>query len=113
MGRLKFTDAFGRPLRDLRISVTDRPEVVATVDRLISEIDVMPEQIEVSVKIIQLNRNKGHEHGIDWNVLLTMNGASRPTTAPWGRTEDYYFPGSFPEQGAVRPSEIPVAAPHG
>ena len=78
-------NAVGRPSksRGRLLSVTDRPEIVAMVAERVRGIDQMPKQVQVDVKIVQIDRDSGSRTGIDWSTVLSLTGASRDTSFPF------------------------------
>jgi len=55
------------------------------VEKLISEADIPPRQIEIEVKIVEISTSKAQDLGFDWEQILET---SRPT-ASWKYSEDY------------------------
>ncbi|MCI0652773.1 MAG: hypothetical protein L0Z55_12915 [Planctomycetes bacterium] len=82
----------GESVRSRVISVTDRPEIVTAIAERIQALDVMPRQIEVEVVIVQVTKDDERSHGIDWNAVLSIAGATRPHTLPWDPAGGRYFP---------------------
>lgn len=81
------------------ISVTDHPEVLATIEDKIRSLDTAPKQVEVSVKIIKITREKQKQRGIDWDTILSLSGAIRPTTLPFENLRGFGLPSEFPDPG--------------
>lgn len=79
------------------LTVTDRSAYVESIAERIATLDVKPQQVEVDVKIIEIRHNRSDSRGFDWNTVLAISGANRPTTLPWGDTGGKLFPGEFPD----------------
>ncbi len=74
------------------LTVTDRADIVGAIAERIAELDIMPRQVEVDVKIVQITRDESTQRGIDWNLVLSVSGMSRPNTLPFGPNGDKFFP---------------------
>lgn len=79
------------------ISVTDHTDVLDTIAERIASLDVLPRQVEVSVKIIKITRERREQRGIDWDTILSLTGSVRPTTLPFDDFNGLGFPGEFPD----------------
>ncbi|MEM7262075.1 MAG: hypothetical protein AAF488_08795, partial [Planctomycetota bacterium] len=89
-------DADGN-LRSKIFTVTAHPRDIEVIAEKLKLLDVMPRQVEVSVKIVQITRNTSERTGIDWNTVLSMSGSLRPHNLPFGPSGGKFFPGSFPD----------------
>lgn len=78
------------------LSVTDRPANVSVVAEQVKLLDVKPQQVEVDVKIVEIRHSKDNRFGVDWNAVLSISGANRPTNLPFGPHSGKFFPGNFP-----------------
>ncbi|MGE3965551.1 MAG: hypothetical protein AB7I09_15760 [Planctomycetota bacterium] len=79
------------------LTVTDRSVYVESIAERIHTLDVKPQQVEVDVKIIEIRHGRSDSRGFDWNTVLAISGANRPTTLPWGDTGGKLFPTDFPD----------------
>lgn len=93
--------------------VTDTPDRLKAVERLVRELDKLPAQVLIHARVIEIGVNDLLNLGVDWdlNYDLTMTSSSRPTTFPLFKSFD-------PFQG-VRPghdpsdTEFPSQSPDG
>ena len=63
--------------------VTAIPARINRIKAMIKEIDVMPPQIMLEAKIVEVLLTKNERMGIDWNIVIAATGARRPTTFPF------------------------------
>jgi len=63
--------------------VTAIPARVNRVKEMVEKVDVMPPQIMLEAKIVEVLLDKDERMGIDWNVVISAAGAKRPTTLPF------------------------------
>ncbi|MCA8959302.1 MAG: type II secretion system protein GspD [Planctomycetes bacterium] len=82
-------------------AVTDRPRVLEQIAERVAELDVLPRQIEVCVKIVQITRDAQDQRGFDWNTVLSISGSRRPTNLPFGPHTGRFFPGPYPDPGST------------
>jgi type IV pilus assembly protein PilQ len=68
--------------RSTILVLSDVQEVVDRIKAVIEKIDVMPMQIMIDVKVIELSTDAEEQLGIKWNILGTLKGSARPTTFP-------------------------------
>ncbi len=69
--------------RSNTLVVTDTPNVITTITRVVQELDVPTPQVAIEAQIIETALNKNEKLGIDWNVQVAAQGASRPIIAPF------------------------------
>jgi type IV pilus secretin PilQ/predicted competence protein len=103
--------------RSNSILVTDLPSSIATVERLVKELDTTTPQVMIEAKVIETVLGSTDKLGIDWTAKVTISGAKRPTTAPFEALDDEglknYLPlstptasgtvGTFPAVGTAPP----------
>jgi len=68
--------------RSTLLVLSDVQEVVDRVKAVIEKIDVMPMQIMIDVKVIEISVDAEEQLGIKWNLVGTLKGSARPTTFP-------------------------------
>lgn len=64
--------------------VTDLATNIYKIKRIIGELDKKTPQIMIESKIIETVLNDTERLGIDWNLVISAAGATRPTTFPFG-----------------------------
>ncbi len=65
------------------VLVTDIPTNLYRIGQIISRLDKKTEQVLIEARIIETVLGDDEKLGIDWNVKVSANGASRPTTLPF------------------------------
>ncbi|MFA5393235.1 MAG: secretin N-terminal domain-containing protein [Candidatus Ratteibacteria bacterium] len=80
-------------LRTKTISVTAIPKKIEEVEKLVQSWDRKSKEVLIEAKIVEIVLNKNQEFGIDWNVIISAGGASKPTTFPFSES-------SFPTPAA-------------
>ncbi|MEE9500215.1 MAG: secretin N-terminal domain-containing protein [Candidatus Omnitrophota bacterium] len=76
----------GKLTYDSRINaliVTDLATNIYKVKHVIGRLDKKTSQIMIEAKIIETTLNKTERLGIDWNMVIALSGARRPTTIPF------------------------------
>ena len=63
--------------------ITAIPANINVIKNMISKIDKKPYQILIDAKIIEINLNNDEQLGIDWNMVISAQGAKRPITFPF------------------------------
>ena len=102
------------------IIVTAIPARVSAVKAMIAKIDTKTPQIVMDVKVIEIGLTKDERFGIDWNTVITISGAERPTTFPFKSTgllplvngpfQEGYFP-TWGVQGTPDNTRFPYLDP--
>ncbi len=65
IGRIKYDE------RSNKLVVTDTPEVLQSVDDIVSAFDVQQQQVAIEAKIIQIALTEEHELGVNWQAVFT------------------------------------------
>lgn len=100
--------------RSNALIVTDVPNSIATVERLIKELDQETPQVLIESRIIETILNDAVDLGIKWTAKVTATGAKRPHTFPFRKTGPKSFfpennPGSSTTGGTTSSSLFPAA----
>ncbi len=108
---MRWRDADGPHTVDIRhndaanlILLTGGAEDVEFVEAMIREADIAPRQIEIEVQIIEVNKSKAQDIGIDWDELVRRSG----TQFTWQYDEylrDYHQATRDPSHESIRDSE--------
>ncbi len=84
--------------RSSTLVVTDRPEKIRQVDKVIEELDRQPTQIVIESKLVELSPMNSNELGINWDKTIS--------TVLWGQSmlsggdiQDYSFFNQAPNEG--------------
>jgi len=89
--------------------VTDTPQKLEVMGRIISELDKPPKQVHLSIKLIELSDSDAEDVGILWQNGLTaeVSGMSYPTMFPFSPgSRDNALAGTFPgSSGALIPKD--------
>jgi type IV pilus assembly protein PilQ len=101
-GRIKYDE------RTNTLIVTDIPTNLYKVRTVVSRLDRRTPQVAIEARLIEAKLGKDDKLGIEWNMEVRAQGASRPTTFPFesekapfakpksgGSIKDY-LPGTFP-----------------
>ncbi len=76
--------------------ITDTPSRLALMAGVIKTLDRTTPQVLIEGKIVETQLSNSDKLGIDWTVKVTLSGAKRPVTYPFGNsTSDKFAPGSF------------------
>lgn len=54
--------------------VTDTPESVERISRLVADLDRLPPQVLIEARIVEMSTNLQRQLGIDWNMSVLANG---------------------------------------
>jgi type II secretory pathway component GspD/PulD (secretin) len=76
----------GKVVEDTRTNslvVTDLQGNFSAVERLLARLDVPVPQILIQAEMMDVDKNDLDKLGADFQLNLTVNGASRPTALPW------------------------------
>ncbi len=65
------------------IVITDIQSNLAKIEKTLSLLDIMTEQVLIEAKMIEISLGKTEKLGIDWNLKIAAAGSSRPTTFPF------------------------------
>lgn len=60
--------------RNNALIVTDTPEGLAAAERLISELDIRPQQVLIEAKIVEVSLNNSMDLGVRWEYFGESNG---------------------------------------
>ena len=63
--------------------VTDIPTNIYRIGQIIERLDKRTRQVLIEARVIETVLGDDEKLGIDWNVKISANGASRPTTFPF------------------------------
>jgi len=81
-GKTKFDE------RTNTLVVTDIPTNLYKISQVIEKLDRRTPQVMIEAKIIETSLDDDENLGIDWSTKITVRGAERPTTLPFGRFSD-------------------------
>lgn len=82
--------------------VSDIPAKLAEIEKLIREIDVMPKQVLIKTKIVEVNQDVLDDLGIDWSTGNIKIGGARNVDASGHIWSDQVTPSGFdPQTGAI------------
>ena len=78
--------------RSNALIVTDTPNVIATISKLVKRLDRETPQVLIEARIIETLLNNSRDLGIKWNAQITATGAKRPHTFPFKKAgpKSYY-----------------------
>ncbi|MFH0754407.1 MAG: secretin N-terminal domain-containing protein, partial [Candidatus Omnitrophota bacterium] len=71
--------------------VSDVETNLQMIRDVIKGLDAVTPQVLIEAKIIETTLNKGENMGIDWNILASASGSSRPTTFPFSTHSDSQY----------------------
>ncbi len=63
--------------------VSDVETNLQMIREVVKSLDAVTPQVLIEAKIIETTLNKGENMGIDWSIVASASGASRPTTFPF------------------------------
>jgi len=78
--------------------VTDRPEKIKEVDKVIQELDKPPTQIMIESKVVELAPTRTNQLGINWDKTLTA-ALQWQEILPNGKTNSYSALNESPDKG--------------
>jgi len=78
--------------------VTDRPEKIREVDRVIAQIDIPPIQIMIESKLVEMAPARNNKLGINWDKTITA-ALQWQDILPGGDTNDYSVINANPDKG--------------
>jgi len=78
----------GRVSRSKTLIVTDVPPVLEKMREVIKEIDIMPKQILIETRIMEVNRDRLKDIGFDWGTGSTGAESSTITATPTDKHGD-------------------------
>ena len=82
--------------RSNTLIVTDMPTSLQNVRNVVQRLDASTPQVLIEAKVVELSLGATDTLGIDWNIHASINGSSRPTSAPWPATSQTIFNRWFP-----------------
>ncbi|MGB3242213.1 MAG: hypothetical protein WBB66_05100, partial [Candidatus Omnitrophota bacterium] len=65
------------------IVVTAIPARIGTIKDMVAKIDKKTPQIMLEAKVIEVTLDRNDQFGVDWNTVISVSGAKRPTTFPF------------------------------
>ncbi|MBF0330692.1 MAG: type IV pilus secretin PilQ [Candidatus Omnitrophica bacterium] len=71
--------------------VSDVETNLQMIREVVKGLDAITPQVLIEARIIETTLNKGENMGIDWNILASATGASRPTTFPFSTHSSNQF----------------------
>lgn len=77
--------------------VTDIPTNLYKISQIIEKLDRRTPQIMIEAKVIETSLADDERLGIDWNLQVSLTGARRPSTFPFGRLAEQQFEESLNE----------------
>jgi len=89
--------------------VTDIPTNLYKISQIVEKLDRRTPQIMIEAKVIETTLADDERLGIDWNLQLSLTGASRPTSFPWGRFSEHDFEQSLTRFFPPGQTELTVA----
>jgi type II secretory pathway component GspD/PulD (secretin) len=66
--------------------VTDTPERLEAVRRVLDQIDLRPQLIAIEAKLVETTLGNDESLGIDWQMRASASGATLPTTFPFPKS---------------------------
>jgi len=93
--------------RSSTIVVTDRPEKIREVERVIMELDKPPVQIVIESKLVEMAPTEANTIGINWDKTLTMalkwqdplGSTQSSSSSSSGQTDNYSIINEHPDKG--------------
>jgi len=83
--------------------ITDVPANIYKIQKVLNKLDRKTPQIMIEAKIIETELVDTESMGIDWNIVIGVSGAARPTTLPFDAFQpDWGF------ESSVMPKYFPV-----
>ncbi len=70
--------------RSNTVIVTDMPTIIQNVSQVVKRLDRSTPQVMIQAKVIEITLGDADKLGIKWNPEVTVGGAARPTTFPFG-----------------------------
>lgn len=65
--------------------ITDVPGNLEQIERMANALDRQPAQVEIEAKLVETSLSATEKLGIDWNLTVSANGSSMPTTFPFNK----------------------------
>lgn len=78
------TTSQGRPAKSHTLVVVDVPERLERISMVAESLDVMPMQVLIETRFVEILLENEDRLGIDWNVIAGAAGAAAPHTFPFG-----------------------------
>ncbi|MDP8217007.1 MAG: tetratricopeptide repeat protein [Candidatus Kaelpia imicola] len=72
------------------IMVTDSDDNINIMRNFIEGVDVKGRQVLIETKFVETTLNTSKNLGVEWGTTITVQGAARPHTFPFGSTGDKY-----------------------
>jgi type IV pilus assembly protein PilQ len=91
--------------RSNALIITDVPNIMETVAKLVKELDKETPQVLIEAKIVETSLDDSTQFGINWNMQVTASGASRPVTFPFHNDSGgRFYPKNNPDTSTVADS---------